>query len=395
MQVPLEIGTELFQLFSNLDEYRALKMAIYTKNSKLTAKHNSFLRYAEIFQMDIRVVDSLKSDFDIMLFVFEDLDKEEKELIFKSDKKFIALMTRDHNDFERYKHIHNICFPLYCSKIQMVFEELLHPSEIHTYNKDSISQYKGHLLIAEDNEANQELIKIIIQKYGLSFDMVENGEEALNAFRVNTYNLILMDQQMPVMNGNEAVSKIIEYEDEKGLVHTPISALTANVIKGTKEKGLLSGYDAFLGKPLILKELERVFETYLEKEAIVVARERTEKNTQENETLKEEVIVGLDVKKLTEELMLTNDELMMLLKLFLKKMDKTLPELELAISKSEYSKMALLAHSVKGSSGNFRIKVLQDISSEMEDKAKNEDENYGYLDSLVKMKKIVNGINIE
>jgi CheY-like chemotaxis protein len=355
-------------------------MAIYSKPSKLTAKHNSFLRYAEIFKMDVRVIDSLESDFDIALFVFEDLDREEKELIFKSDKKFIALMTRDHNDFEKYKHIHNICFPLYCSKIQMVFDELLHPSEVDTYNKNSISQYKGHLLIAEDNEANQELIKIIIQKYGLSFDIVENGKEAFEAFKVNSYNLILMDQQMPVMNGNEAVSKIIEYEYEKGLVHTPISALTANVIKGTKEKGLLSGYDAFLGKPLIVKELERIFETYLEKDLIAPDRE---------------YIVGLDTKKLTKELMLTDDELMMLLKLFLKKMSKTVPELEVAISNSDYSKIAILAHSVKGSSGNFRIKSLQNIASEMENQAKNRDAEYNYFDSLVKIKFILKDIGIE
>jgi len=390
MEVPIEASSEIFEFFSNLKELKSLKMAIYAKNSQLSAKHNSFLRYAEIFKMDIKVVDSLEDNFDIGIFVFEDLDRDEKDILIASDKKFIALMTSDHNEFDTYNNISNICFPLYCSKIELVFEELLHPCEIHTYNKNAITQYKGHLLIAEDNEANQELIKIVIKKYGLSFDLVENGLEAFKSFQKSSYNLILMDQQMPIMNGNEAVSKIIEYENKEGLVHTPISALTANVIKGIKEKGLLSGYDAFLGKPLILKELERVFDIYLEKEAIAVARDRVGESALE----KEECIVGLDTKKLRKELMLSDEELIMLLKLFLKKMEKTLPELEVSISKCEYDKIALLAHSVKGSSGNFRIKSLQDIASEMELKAKNTDKTYIYKEAFIKMKEILSTINI-
>jgi signal transduction histidine kinase/DNA-binding response OmpR family regulator len=391
MEIPIETATEVFQMFSNIDIYRTLKMALYARESKLTVKHESFLRYAKIFKMDIRVVDSLEADFDVALFVFEDLQRFEKDILVRSDKKFIALMTRDHNDFETYENINSICFPLYCSKIEMAFEELLHPSKVHAYNKNAITQYKGHILIAEDNEDNQELIKIIIKKYGLSFDLVENGLEAFKAFKNNKYNLILMDQQMPIMNGNEAVRKIIQYENNNALVHTPIAALTANVIKGIKEKGLLSGYDAFLGKPLIIKELERVFQTYLEKEAIAVALQRVE----ESEAQKEEQIIGLDTKKLTQELMLSDNELIVLLKLFLKKMNKTLPELEVAISQKDYTKIALLAHSVKGSSGNFRIKVLQDVASKLEESAKNENEAYDYEESLSHMRETLYKINIK
>jgi len=387
MEIPLKQVSGLYQEFSNLDEYRALKMALYSKDNLLTPKQDSFFRYAEFFKMNIKVVNSLEDDFDIALFILEDLDENEKEIIIQSDKKFIALASGDNEDFENYAHVGNIHFPLYCSKIQIAFDELLHPSKVHIQNKNIISQYKGHILVAEDNEANQELIKIVIKKYGLSFDIVEDGEKAFESFKQGRYDLILMDQQMPIMNGNEAMIKIREYEGVNDLIHTPISALTANVIKGTKEKGLLSGYDAFLGKPLILKELEKVFETYLEKDVVATSRLKVEEN--------EPKIVGLDTKKLIEELMLSSDELMMLLELFLKKMNKTLPELETAISSFEYAKIALLAHSIKGSSGNFRIKALQDTASEMELKAKSKDESYKYNDSLSKMKEIIKSINIQ
>jgi HPt (histidine-containing phosphotransfer) domain-containing protein len=93
--------------------------------------------------------------------------------------------------------------------------------------------------------------------------------------------------------------------------------------------------------------------------------------------------------------MLSDNELIVLLKLFLKKMNKTLPELEVAISQKDYTKIALLAHSVKGSSGNFRIKVLQDVASKLEESAKNENEAYDYEESLSHMRETLYKINIK
>ena len=392
LEIPIEAVDEHLDIFSNLDEYRNLNIAIYAKNFEIENKHKSFLRYADIFKKRIEIVDSLENDFDITLFVFENLESLEKDIIMKSSKKLIALMSRDYDDFEKYKykHINKICFPLYFSKIKMVFDEVLHPTKIYTYNKNRLSQYKGHILVAEDNEANQELIKIVLQKYGLTYNLVENGKVAYESFQDSKYDLVLMDQQMPIMNGNDAVHHIIEYEKREGLSHTPIAALTANVIKGTKERGLSNGYDAFLGKPLILKELEHVFQKYLQEE-YVVSQNRVE-NT---EDMTNESIVGLDTKKLIKELLLTKEELITLLKLFLKKMQKTLPELEYSISKLEYSKIALLAHSIKGSSGNFRIKELQDLASKMEEKAKLEDSMYDYKTELFNIKEICKAIYIK
>ena len=238
------------------------------------------------------------------------------------------------------------------------------------YKKRIDVNFKGHILVAEDNEANQELIKILLSKYGLSFDLAKNGLEAVELYKQNLYDLILMDEQMPVMNGNEAVKKILKYEKQKSLKHTPISALTANVIKGDKERGLLSGFDSFLGKPIVLKDLERVFLTYLEVD----------------DSLKSNSVKGLDVEKLSSELMLSKDEFTMLLSLFIKKMDKTLPELQNAIIKKEYEKIALLAHSIKGSSGNFRIEFLQNKASEMEHMAKSRDDEYDYEKSFEMIK---------
>jgi CheY-like chemotaxis protein len=388
MEIPIEIQTNQCQVFEDINEFKKLKMIEYAENMNRSFKHDAFIKYAEIFNMNISVVDNLDVDFDVCIFVYEECSSEFKNSIIKSDKKFIALMSKEYNDYEKYKHINSMCFPLYCSKIHMVFEELLNPEEYLPYSQSLSQKFKGHILIAEDNEANQELIKILLMKYGLTFDLAENGQEALELYKTNKYDLILMDEQMPVMNGNEAVEKILEYEESNGLSHTPVSALTANVIKGAKERGLLSGFDAFLGKPIVLKDLERVFMSYLKFDLPI---QKLDSQTQDN--CKKE-IVGLNAKKLSEELMLSDDELIILLSLFIKKMDKTIPNLQKFIKCKDYKKIALSAHSIKGSSGNFRIESLQHLASEMEAMAKKENKEYDYEGVFQKIKEIIESIKI-
>jgi len=390
LEVPIEIQTQECLVFEDIEEFQKLKMLIYAKDMHKSFKHDSFIKYAEIFHMNIEIVDTLDDkEFDIVIFVHEESDIEFKKSIIKSDKKFIALVSREYDYYDKYRHISSMCFPLYCSKIHTVFKDLLHPEEHAPYDQQISQKFKGHILIAEDNEANQELIKILLLKYGLTFHLAENGLEAFNLYKLHKYDLILMDEQMPVMDGNEAVQKILEYEQLNDLKHTPISALTANVIKGAKERGLLSGFDAFLGKPVVLRELERVFSSYLQKDFL-----SKNEDTQSDTLLESGKIVGLNADKLREELMLTDEELRMLLKLFIKKMKTVLPELENAINVKDYKKIALTAHSIKGSSGNFRIKSLQQSSTEMEQMAKNSDDTYDYNKTFEGMKERIEEIKI-
>ena len=387
MEIPIDVYTEQCQVFEDIQEFQKLKMLIYAKNLKTSFQHDAFIKYAKIFNMDIRIGDNLDSDFDVGVFVHEECDNNCRNKIINSDKKFVALMSKQYDIYDSYSHINPMCFPLYCSKIHTVFEELMNPEEFLPYAKNISQKFKGHILVAEDNEANQELIKILLMKYGLSFDLAENGLEALRLYKKNLYDLILMDEQMPIMNGNIAVKKILAYEHDNGLSHTPVSALTANVIKGARERGLLSGFDSFLGKPIVLKELERVFMSYLKLDELqfIQTEDKSESSA---------IIIGLDAEKLSEELMLTHDELIMLLGLFIKKMKKVIPDLQNAIKKHDFKKIALNAHSIKGSSGNFRIESLQVNSSEMEKMAKSENSEYDYKATFEDMKKIIDGIKI-
>ncbi len=389
LHVPLKSSELQNPFFDNVEEFQKLKMVLYSKDKILSYKHDAFLRYANVFGMDVTLVENLEESFDVCIFVHEESYDELKVQLQKNDEKFIALMAKEYDTYEKFDNISSVIFPLFCSKLFIAFNKLLHKSSVRDHKKSIFKKFKGHILVAEDNEANQELIKIVLSKYGLSFDIAINGSEAFKLYTENSYDLVLMDEQMPILSGRESVKKIIEYEGQKAKAHTPISALTANVVKGAKERDLLSGFDAFLGKPLVLKDLERVFSLYLKEDKFSELLE-----TKAIVEDREQKILGLDTQKLIQELMLSEEELLMLLKLFMKKMKTTLPELELAIKAKDMKKIALLAHSIKGSSGNFRIKDLQDFSSEMEKKAKSQDKLFEYQELFEQIQKILNSIEI-
>jgi len=268
-----------------------------------------------------------------------------------------------------------------------IFASLLEMQSAQNPLSAQNQKFEGHILVAEDNEANQELIKILLGKYGLTYDLACNGVEAVALYKQNSYDLILMDEQMPLMDGNEAVQKILKYEKQKRLTHTPVSALTANVIKGAKERGLSSGFDEFLGKPIIVKELERVFMRFLKSSNAATCHE----NSSSQQEFSEE---GLDAERLCKELMLNKEELALLFGVYKKKMATLLPELENAIRQQEHAKIALLAHNIKGSSANFRIESLQKFGAAMEEAAKEKDLLYPYADVYVRMKTSVEKMEI-
>ena len=122
--------------------------------------------------------------------------------------------------------------------------------------------YKIRALIAEDNPINMKLITTTLKNLGVETDTANNGLEAFNKYSMypDKYDVIFMDVQMPIMDGVEATQEILEFEEEEGLPHTPIIAVTANVLKGDRERFLGSGMDDYISKPINKNELHRVLE---------------------------------------------------------------------------------------------------------------------------------------
>ena len=108
----------------------------------------------------------------------------------------------------------------------------------------------GHLLLVDDTETNRMFIGIVLENAGITYETANNGIEAVEKFQTGKYDLILMDENMPKLNGTGATKAILKIEKEQNLEHIPIISLTANALKGDKERFLEAGMDDYLSKPV-------------------------------------------------------------------------------------------------------------------------------------------------
>lgn len=117
-----------------------------------------------------------------------------------------------------------------------------------------------HVLVVEDNLTNQIVATKMLRKLGCRADVAGNGKDAVGLFEKSRYDLILMDCQMPVMDGFEATKRIRKIEESSsGMVRTPIIALTANALLGDRNTCLDAGMDDYISKPFLLEQMAATF----------------------------------------------------------------------------------------------------------------------------------------
>lgn len=143
-----------------------------------------------------------------------------------------------------------------------VLDALSGKKEEVTEEKREIRFNDLNILVAEDNPINQKLLLNILNKLGITVSFAQNGQEALDMCKENTYDMIFMDIEMPVMGGMEATAKIISYEKVNKKAHIPIIALTANALTSDREKYLGAGMDGYMAKPIELDILMELLEEH-------------------------------------------------------------------------------------------------------------------------------------
>ncbi len=141
-----------------------------------------------------------------------------------------------------------------------ITKENLHSTE--DLSESTVLQ--GHVLIAEDNKTNQMLLSLILDDNGITYDIVNNGAEAVLNFKLNSYDAILMDENMPNMNGIEATRIIREmFEEDSSRSSIPIIAVTANSLAEDRQRFLDAGMDEYISKPYQEKDIINVLKKFL------------------------------------------------------------------------------------------------------------------------------------
>jgi signal transduction histidine kinase/DNA-binding response OmpR family regulator len=202
----------------------------------------------------------------------------------------------------------------------------------------------GHVLVVEDNSTNQKVAMLILQRAGLIVDVAANGEEAVAAYRARHYDLLLMDCQMPLLDGFSATRTIRELESLGR--HVPIIALTANVMSSERDKCLAAGMDDYLAKPVRAEALLRKVKHWL----------ASAQDNKSNLQIAQELQTGL--RGLRDD-GLTDEDITGLIAISSERLSVVRKSLEFSLSQGDAEAAARAAHSIVGTVGTFGLSSAQ------------------------------------
>lgn len=145
-------------------------------------------------------------------------------------------------------------------RLPMPFRRVSH--KLHTPAPPPLSRLSGRVLLAEDNTVNQMVVKGFLHKMGLEVELANDGKQAVEMFVQSPFQLVIMDCQMPVMDGYEATAHLRRLEKDSGR-RIPIIALTAHAMQGDRERCLAAGMDDYLAKPVKKEDLHATLQRWL------------------------------------------------------------------------------------------------------------------------------------
>jgi two-component system sensor histidine kinase/response regulator len=212
------------------------------------------------------------------------------------------------------------------------------------------------ILVAEDTPFNQTFILRLLEKNGFKAILVENGQQAVEMFNPDTIDIILMDVQMPEMDGFEATRKIRKIEEQNG-GHIPIIAMTAYATEGDRERCLAAGMDDYVSKPISAVKLFKAIE------ALIPAEKSVESTDGHKDVLpnKDNLVKSFE-----------NDRGLFkeLVEIFVKDYPQMLETLRTSLKALDAQTFSRTAHSLKGMLRNFQAEAAADTAFDLEKKGK-------------------------
>jgi len=226
------------------------------------------------------------------------------------------------------------------------------------------------ILLVDDVEINRELARIILEKQGHRVTQATDGQEALSAARKGGFDLVLMDIQMPVMDGFEATNEIRAFELSQGLQPMPIVAMTAYALQGDKDRCLAAGMDEYITKPIREDDLRAVIDRLIFGKAEQdQGSGRPIPELPEPESPQQLQIFDRD--GLLTRLGGNQELLPKMVGLFISSADEHMKQLRQAAAEADVDQIRAKAHAIKGSAGNVGACALSDAAAALETAVKN------------------------
>ena len=236
---------------------------------------------------------------------------------------------------------------------------------------------QSNLLVVDDAKENRELLRLVIAEMSLEVDLAENGQEAVDACVAKDYDLILMDIQMPVMDGYEAARVM-----RKSGFSNPVVALTANAMKGFEKTVFEAGFSHYMTKPVDLDKLGDLLGELLGGEKVAVDTASTVVNIADHssgnvagDTPAASVSLSDPESSIRNTLVESNPKFKPMADEFVRKLSVKVPEMRVAMSRGDLEEVASIAHWLKGSGGSVGFKCFTRPAKIIEDAALNGDTN--------------------
>ena len=222
------------------------------------------------------------------------------------------------------------------------------------------------ILIVDDNAINQQVAIGLIEDFGSDIDTAENGRDAINALRSKQYDLVLMDCQMPVMDGYTATEEIRCGAAGETAKHIPIVAMTASAMAGDRDRCLLAGMDDYITKPLNPEELFPKLAYWLKQDGDMPSEGKRD----DSPVLALSRLPIWDQEALFKRVRRKEERMQEMLRIFSEITPGKVRQLQSAIQSGEKQQVQELAHSIKGSAGNIGAIRLQELCQLIETEVK-------------------------
>jgi signal transduction histidine kinase/DNA-binding response OmpR family regulator len=222
---------------------------------------------------------------------------------------------------------------------------------------------QGHVLAVDDNEINQSVAEELLADLGLTVDVVGNGLEAFQAVQKRRYAAVLMDCQMPVMDGYSAAAAIRAWERENDMPRTPIIALTAHAFSGERDKVLTAGMDDYLTKPVPARQLESTLGRWLVSVEVTEESGATPILAQGTETVASHAPAN---DALAAELDPEVPRSAKVMELFLRLVPKQVDDLAAAVRTADPGQVRAVAHKLKGSAASLGARAMARVCEKMQ-----------------------------